>query len=103
MASEAELQFMVGELRGRVAMLEQQNRDMLITMRGMSDQLREIHETLSSAKGGWKTLMVVGGGAATLGGMIVGTLLGALQGAGRPLQPFPQPAGRLRARHFLGL
>lgn len=76
MANEAELQLIVGELRGRVAMLEQQNRDMLATMRAMAEQLHEINETLNSAKGGWRTLMVVGGGAATLGGLIVSAFKG---------------------------
>lgn len=77
MASEAELQMIVGELRGRVAMLEQQNRDMLIAMREMTDRLQEINDTLSTAKGGWKTLMAVGGASATLGGLIASLFKGS--------------------------
>jgi hypothetical protein len=33
-------------------------------------QLSEILEKLSEAKGGWRTLMWLGGGAATIGGLI---------------------------------
>lgn len=77
MASEAELQMIVGELRGRVAALEQQNRDMLMAMREMTEQLHDINETLNSAKGGWKVLMAVGGASATLGGLIVSIVKGS--------------------------
>lgn len=36
----------------------------------MAMQLQEIQTTLSEARGGWKTMMMVGGAAATLGGFI---------------------------------
>lgn len=74
MASEAELQLLVGELRGRVAALEEQNRRMLQSMESMASQLREINETLNTAAGGWRTLLAVGTVGAAIGGFVVATL-----------------------------
>lgn len=33
-------------------------------------ELRKINETLSEARGGWKTLMMVGGASATIGALV---------------------------------
>lgn len=71
MASEAELQLLVGELRGRVLALEEQNRRMLATMEDMSEQLRSINRTLDTATGGWRTMLAIGTVGAALGGFVV--------------------------------
>lgn len=65
---------LIGELRGRVMALEEQNKQVLVAMRQMSEDLREINETLASARGGWRTMMVIGGAGATLGGLLMGII-----------------------------
>lgn len=70
MASEWDVQLLVGELKGRVQALEEQNRITNVTLRDMADQLRDINETLSSAKGGWRTLLAIGSLGAALGGLV---------------------------------
>lgn len=40
-------------------------------MQKVMEQLASIHQTLSTAKGGWQTLMWVGGLSAALGGLMV--------------------------------
>lgn len=40
-------------------------------MRRIFEKLEAINTTLSEAKGGWKTLMMVGGFAAVIGGAVV--------------------------------
>lgn len=40
-------------------------------MQNMLEQLQQIQSTLAEAKGGWKTLMMVGGVSAALGGIVV--------------------------------
>lgn len=54
----------MGELSARVAHLES-------TLGELKDDMRAVRETLSEAKGGWKTLMLVAGMSATVGGFIV--------------------------------
>ncbi len=51
------------QIEGLQAQVKQLHRD----MQAMNETLVEINRTLSEARGGWKTLMLVGGGAATIG------------------------------------
>ncbi|MDE2426919.1 MAG: hypothetical protein KGO96_13550 [Elusimicrobia bacterium] len=39
-------------------------------LQAVEDKLDEVLQTLQHAKGGWKMLMVIGGGAAALGGLL---------------------------------
>lgn len=54
----------LGELSARVVHLES-------TLGELKEDMRAVRETLSEAKGGWKTLMLVAGMSATIGGFIV--------------------------------
>lgn len=54
----------LGELSARVVHLEN-------TLDEMKADMKAVRETLSEAKGGWKTLMLVAGMSATIGGFIV--------------------------------
>ena len=50
----------------------QQDMDRMVQdMDEIKKSLAEIQKTLSEAKGGWKTLMMVGGAAAGIGGFLV--------------------------------
>lgn len=60
-----------------IGVLEEQMRAVMSSLaeqrvvnREQSDQLREILEKLSEAKGGWRTLMWLGGAAAGVGGLV---------------------------------
>ncbi len=67
-------QLLIGQLQGRVAALEESNRQQTIIMRDMALQLGEINKTLSTATGGWRTMLAVGGASATVGGLLVAIL-----------------------------
>lgn len=53
----------IGEMSARVHHLEQ-------TASEMREDIRTIRDTLLQAKGGWKTLMLVAGISATVGGLM---------------------------------
>ena len=53
-----------GELSARVMHLEN-------TLSELKDDMRAVRDTLNQAQGGWKTLMLVAGMSATIGGFIV--------------------------------
>jgi hypothetical protein len=59
-----------GRLEAEVSALK----DMLSThgesMRAMSEQLHAMNATLSEARGGWRTLLWIGGASASLGGAV---------------------------------
>lgn len=57
----------LGEMTAKIHHLE-------TTVNGMSKDLREIRDTLLQAKGGWKTVMMVAGVSATIGGLMVKVL-----------------------------
>lgn len=56
----ARLEVEVGHLSRSMADLQESNQQ-------LTDKLDQVLLTLSEARGGWKTLMVVGGAASTLG------------------------------------
>lgn len=66
--SNQSIEQLVGNLEGRVKNLE---RD----LRGANDKLDKISETLATAKGGWRMLLLVGTLVAGFVA-IIGTLLG---------------------------
>lgn len=53
----------IGEMTARIQHLE-------TTVTEMREDLRTIRDTLLQARGGWKTLMLVAGISATIGGLL---------------------------------
>lgn len=54
----------------RIAKLEVEFQHLSKTVDEMSLMLKEIKSTLSEAKGGWRTLMLLGGMVSAIGGFI---------------------------------
>jgi len=54
----------------RIAVLEVQVENLQKTLDGMSHDVRTIRDTLSQAKGGWKTLLLVAGAAGSVGAFL---------------------------------
>lgn len=48
--------------------------DLKASNKAMADQLTEIRDLLTQAKGGWKTMMYLGGAGATLGAFVTWAL-----------------------------
>lgn len=69
----------IGILQEQVRSLMAGQAEQKIVNKEQSAQLAEILEKLSEAKGGWRTLMWLGGAAATLSG-VVGVWVGMLTG-----------------------
>jgi prefoldin subunit 5 len=61
----------LGKHDAQIEALNAQVNRMYVDMQQMMGQLTTIQQTLSEAKGGWKTLMWVGGLSAALGGIVV--------------------------------
>lgn len=61
----------LGKHDAQIEALNLQVNRMYDDMQQMMGQLTTIQQTLSEAKGGWKTLMWVGGLSAALGGVVV--------------------------------
>jgi prefoldin subunit 5 len=61
----------LGKHDAQIEALNSQVNRMYHDMQQMMGQLTTIQQTLSEAKGGWKTLMWVGGLSAALGGIVV--------------------------------
>lgn len=57
---DAQLHRDIGRLEGRVMALES-------TVAEMKEMIGDMHETITQAKGGWKTLIVVGSIGAAIG------------------------------------
>lgn len=57
-----------GELKGAVASLQFQMTEMKAKQATMDHKIDMVLTRLSEASGGWKTLMLLGGAASTLGG-----------------------------------
>lgn len=53
-----------------IARLEERMKHMEGTMNTMADQVDTLVRTVNEARGGWKTLMLVGGAAATITGAV---------------------------------
>ena len=70
----------LGELQGRMVALErcaENNRD---DMRRLFEDVQAIRTAIDQARGGWKTLMLVGGMAGAIGALVakLATILGGL-------------------------
>jgi len=60
----------IGRHDAQIESLQQQVRHLHRDMQAMNKTLGEINRTLSEARGGWKTLMLVGGCAAGVGAIM---------------------------------
>lgn len=65
MSTEREL----GEIKARLSALEQDQHEFKKEQGEMRKDVREIRDMFLQAKGGWKFLALMGGAAATMGGM----------------------------------
>lgn len=63
-----------GRLQAEVVALRRDNDRMLEMLGKLTTSVDSINEKLSEAKGGWRLLMLLGGAAATLGGLLAWAL-----------------------------
>ena len=66
----AELQRDLGKHDAQIEALERDMQEMKADLRRMFDKLDQINNTLSEAKGGWRTMMWIAGASAAAGGLI---------------------------------
>lgn len=66
----AELHTQIGRHDAQIEALERDIKNLRADIKEMNETLREINRMLSEAKGGWKTLMLVGGAAATISAVV---------------------------------
>lgn len=59
-----------GRLESEVESLKELVRAQTIAMNLMNERLNTMNNTLSEARGGWRTIMLIGGSAASLGGLL---------------------------------
>ncbi len=59
-----------GEIKGAVAALQTQMSDLKARQSAMDVKLDLVLDKLSEAKGGWRVMMLLGGAASTLGGVL---------------------------------
>lgn len=64
----------LGKHDAQIDALNSQVNRMYVDMQQMMGQLTTIQQTLSEARGGWKTLMWVGGLSAAVGGLVAKVL-----------------------------
>jgi hypothetical protein len=64
----------IGRLQAQVEMLIESNRINTATLETMSEAVHAMQLQMAEAKGGWRTLVFLGGAAASLGGAISWTL-----------------------------
>jgi hypothetical protein len=60
-----------GRLQAEVSALRRDMDRMAHVLDDMNQTLTEVQRELSEARGGWKTMMLLGGASATLGALIV--------------------------------
>jgi chromosome segregation ATPase len=66
----AELQRDLGKHDAQIEALERDMQEMKADLRRLFDKLDQINNTLSEAKGGWRTMMWIAGASAAAGGLI---------------------------------
>lgn len=64
----------IARLEERMATMDRDMRAQTARIEAMQEQLAQVLTALSEAKGGWRTLMWLGGAAATAGGLVVWAL-----------------------------
>ena len=60
----------IARLEERMATMDRDMRAQSVKLDDMRAQLEQVLAALSEAKGGWRTLMLLGGAAASAGGLI---------------------------------
>lgn len=60
----------IARLEERISTIDRDMRAQTEKLEAMQQQLTQVLEALSEAKGGWRTLMWLGGAAATFGAMV---------------------------------
>lgn len=68
---EPEIHRDLGKHDAQIDSLNHEVRRLHEDMASIATQLAQINQTLSEAKGGWRTLMMVAGFSATVGGVLV--------------------------------
>lgn len=68
---EANLQRDIGKHDAQIDALQSQVDRLHEDLKEVLAELQEIRSTLDTAKGGWRTLMMVGGAGAAMGGAVV--------------------------------
>lgn len=71
---DANLQRDIGKHDAQIDALQSQVDRLHQDMKEVLDELKEIRSTLDNAKGGWRTLMMVGGAGAAIGGGLISLL-----------------------------
>lgn len=61
----------LGRIEGRVTALENSYKEMTHRLHSIEGALEEIKQLISKTRGGWQALTIMGGLAATVGGMAV--------------------------------
>jgi len=74
--SELEVQRIIGRLEQMTVTTAKQVEDTRGELQHMRTDLAEIRKTLDEARGGWKLVVFLGGGAAAVGATITGLLRG---------------------------
>lgn len=59
-----------GRLEEQVAALKTQQEDIAVTLAEMRKELRSVSDMITTAKGGWRTMMMVGGAAASVAALV---------------------------------
>jgi prefoldin subunit 5 len=67
MAGDNDLHRDIGKHDAQIEALQESVRLLHVDMQSMAAQLQTIQQTLSEAKGGWRTLMWIGGAGAAVG------------------------------------
>lgn len=63
-----------GELRARVEFLVASNKVLTDTVTSMNVAIQNMQLQMAEAKGGWRTLLFLGGAAASMGGLITAVI-----------------------------
>lgn len=69
-AALTEAQVAIGILEAKVEHLTKLADELKASNKDLADKMDKVLVTLSEARGGWRMLMLMGGGAATLGGAL---------------------------------
>jgi len=72
--NEVEIFRELGRIGAEVKTAHEERKEIKEELSELRAEVKEISDLLLQARGGWRTLLLVGGAFATLGGLIVGVL-----------------------------